>query len=181
MALTLLLGGARAGKSRLAVRIAASWDGPVTVIATAQARDPEMAERIRRHRAGRPRGWAVVEQPEDLEGALTALRERDAAIVDCLTLWVSNLIERGCADREIERRASLAAGLAAARPAPTVAVSNEVGSGIVPVNALARRFRDVLGAVNEIWAGAAERTALVVAGRVLPLSPPEAVSEDGRA
>jgi adenosyl cobinamide kinase/adenosyl cobinamide phosphate guanylyltransferase len=176
MPLTLLLGGARAGKSRLAVRIAATWDGPVTVIATAQARDPEMEDRIRRHREGRPEHWDVVEEPVDLEGALSGLRPEAAAIVDCLTLWVSNMIEIGCPSDEIERRARRAAGMAAARAALTVAVSNEVGSGIVPVNALARRFRDDLGMVNEIWASASARSALVVAGRAIPLSGPEAIT-----
>jgi adenosyl cobinamide kinase/adenosyl cobinamide phosphate guanylyltransferase len=176
--LTLLLGGARAGKSGLAVRIAASWHGPVTVIATAEARDPEMADRIRRHREGRPQQWEVVEEPVELEHALAALPDQAAAIVDCLTLWVSNLIEKGCADEEIERRARTAAALAAGRRSPTVAVSNEVGSGIVPRNALARRFRDVLGMVNEGWAEASHRSALVVAGRALPLSGPEVVTGD---
>jgi adenosyl cobinamide kinase/adenosyl cobinamide phosphate guanylyltransferase len=174
--LTLLLGGARAGKSRLAVRIASSWDGPVTVIATAEARDREMADRIRRHREGRPEHWEVVEEPVELEHAVAGLADEAAGIVDCLTLWVSNLIEVGCPDEEIERRARDAAVLAAARTAPTVAISNEVGSGIVPVNALARRFRDLLGTVNEIWATAASRSALVVAGRILPLS---GLSDDG--
>jgi adenosyl cobinamide kinase/adenosyl cobinamide phosphate guanylyltransferase len=121
----------------------------------------------------------VVEEPVDLEGALTGLRPDAAAIVDCLTLWVSNLIEAGCSGEEIEGRARRAAGLASARTAPTVAVSNEVGSGIVPMNALARRFRDDLGIVNEIWARASQRSALVVAGRVIPLSGLEAVTGDG--
>jgi adenosyl cobinamide kinase/adenosyl cobinamide phosphate guanylyltransferase len=91
--------------------------------------------------------------------------------VDCLTLWVSNLLEKGAKDPEIEELARRSAAAAAARAADTIVVSNEVGSGIVPANALARRFQDLLGCVNSIWVDASDRTALVVAGRVLPLRP----------
>jgi len=175
MPLTLLLGGAGAGKSRFAARLAEAAGGPVVVIATAEPRDEEMAERIRRHRERRPAEWATVEEPADLEGALSSAPEEAVAILDCLTLWVSNLIERGLSDRDIEDRAAKAASLAAARGAGTVAVSNEVGSGVVPTNALARRYRDLLGRVNAIWAETADRSALVVAGRLLPLAGPEAL------
>jgi adenosyl cobinamide kinase/adenosyl cobinamide phosphate guanylyltransferase len=173
MSLTLLLGGAGAGKSRLAVRMAQAKGGPVVVIATAEARDEEMAARIRRHREERPSEWRTIEEPVDLEGALSSVPEDALALVDCLTLWVSNLLEQELPDVEIEERARKAAHRAASRSAGTVAVSNEVGSGVVPVNALARRYRDVLGRVNGIWAQEAARTALVVAGQVLPLSPPD--------
>lgn len=173
MSLTLLLGGVGAGKSRLAVRLAEARGGPVVVVAMAEARDEEMAERIRRHREQRPPHWLTIEEPVDLEGALSSVPEEAQALVDCLTLWVSNLLEQGLADQEIEDRARKAAHLAASRRAGTVAVSNEVGSGVVPVNALARRYRGLLGRVNGIWAEMAERTALVVAGHVLPLSRPE--------
>ncbi|MGH2676633.1 MAG: bifunctional adenosylcobinamide kinase/adenosylcobinamide-phosphate guanylyltransferase [Actinomycetota bacterium] len=175
MGLTLLLGGAAAGKSRLAVRLAAAWGGPVVVIATAEPRDEEMAERIRRHREQRPPEWPTVEEPVDLEGALASAPEDALTLVDCLTLWVSNLMERGLSDQDIEDQARKAASLAAFRTAGTVAVTNEVGSGVVPANPVARRYRDVLGRVNAIWAEAAHRVALVVAGRLLPLSGPEAL------
>ena len=171
MSLTLLLGGARSGKSRLAVRMAAGWAGRVVVIATGEPRDEEMAERIRRHRAGRPPAWTTLEEPVDLEGALTGVQEA-SVLVDCLTLWVSNLMERGFADVEIEERAGKAASLVATRESPSVVITNEVGSGIVPANDLARRFADVLGRVNSIWAEAADRVLLVVAGRVIPLWDP---------
>jgi adenosyl cobinamide kinase/adenosyl cobinamide phosphate guanylyltransferase len=173
MPLTLLVGGAGAGKSRLAVRLAEARGGPVVVVATAEARDEEMAERIRRHREERPPQWMTIEEPVELEAALSSVPEEAQALVDCLTLWVSNLMEQDLPDRAIEDRARKAAHLAASRSAGTVAVTNEVGSGVVPANALARRYRDVLGRVNAIWAEAADRTALVVAGQVLPLSPPE--------
>ena len=177
MSLLLLTGGARSGKSRLAAGIAAEGGGPVTVIATGEARDDEMAERIRMHRARRPQSWATIEEPVDLEAALRAVPDEALAVVDCLTLWVSNLVEKGLRDDEIEARARSAARLAAARGGDTVVVTNEVGSGIVPANALARRFRDLLGNVNSIWAEHSDRSALVVAGQILPLSSPSAIWE----
>jgi adenosyl cobinamide kinase/adenosyl cobinamide phosphate guanylyltransferase len=179
MGLTLLLGGARSGKSALAVRAAGAWAGPVEVVVTAQPRDEEMAARVRRHRAERPGHWRTVEAARELEPALRDAAEGAFVIVDCLTLWVSNLVEQGLADQEVARLAREAAALAASRAAPTLAVSNEVGSGIVPAGALARRYRDLLGQVNAIWADAAERSLLLVAGRALPLRDPMAALEDG--
>jgi adenosyl cobinamide kinase/adenosyl cobinamide phosphate guanylyltransferase len=175
MGLVVLLGGARSGKSRLAVRLASAWGGPVVVIATAEPRDEEMAERIRRHRAERPPGWGTVEEPVDLEGALADVPQEAHVLLDCLTLWVSNLMERGLSDTDIEDRARKAAGLAATRGAGTVAVTNEVGSGVAPTSALARRYTDILGRVNAVWAKAAESAVLVVAGRTLRLSDPDEV------
>lgn len=169
MALTLLLGGARSGKSSTAVRLAQGWEGPVVVVATGEPRDEEMAARIALHRARRPAGWATVEEPIDLEAAVAEVPGDAAAIVDCLTLWVSNLMERGLDDAEIERRAGSAAAAAGRRPAHTIAVSNEVGWGIVPMDAETRRYRDLLGRANEIWAREADRVLLMVAGRALRL------------
>jgi adenosyl cobinamide kinase/adenosyl cobinamide phosphate guanylyltransferase len=176
MPLVLLLGGARSGKSALAVRMAAGWAGPVALVATLEARDREMAERIRRHRAERPAHWRTVEAPRELERALREAPADAFVIVDCLTLWVSNLLEQpDLPDREIQRRALSAAALAASRAAPTVAVSNEVGSGIVPAAAMARRYRDLLGVVNTAWAAVADQALLLVAGRALPLLDPMVV------
>ncbi|HEV8426220.1 MAG TPA: bifunctional adenosylcobinamide kinase/adenosylcobinamide-phosphate guanylyltransferase [Actinomycetes bacterium] len=175
MALTVLLGGARSGKSALAARLAGDWAGPVTVVVTGQAGDAEMAERIERHRAGRPRSWRTVEAPRELEPALRAAPDGGFVIVDCLTLWVSNLMAQGLADGQVERRARAAAAVAAARSGPTVVVSNEVGAGIVPAGALARRYRDLLGQVNASWAAAADQALLLVAGRAVPLLDPLAV------
>ena len=172
MGLTVLLGGARSGKSALAQRLAGRWDGPVTVVATGQARDAEMAERIARHRAARPAGWETVEEPLALAAALAACGRGTLVVVDCLTLWVSNLLEQGLDDAEVEARAGAAAASAAARPAPTVAVSNEVGAGIVPADPLSRRYRDLLGQVNAAWAAAADQALLLVAGRAVPLADP---------
>ena len=172
MALTLLLGGARSGKSALAARAAGAWAGPVEVVVTAEPRDEEMAARIRRHRAARPAAWRTVEAPRELEAALRDAAPGALVVVDCLTLWVSNLLEQGLDDAAVERRALEAAALAAARAAPTLAISNEVGSGVVPAAALARRYRDLLGQVNAAWAAAADQALLLVAGRALPLQDP---------
>ena len=168
MAMTLLLGGAASGKSRTAAALAARTGLPVAVIATAEALDDEMAARIARHRRERPDGWSVIEEPLDLVGAVE--RASGATIVDCLTLWVSNLLGHDLGDEEITDRAATAAKACAARPEPTIVVSNEVGSGIVPMHPLARRYRDVLGRVNATFADEADVVALMVAGRAVRLS-----------
>jgi len=170
MSLTLLLGGARSGKSRLASELARREGDRVVVIATAEAGDDEMAERIRRHREARPPEWKTIEEPIGVAEALCEIPTDACVLLDCLTLWVSNLIERSLTDEQIETQATDAARIGASRTGRTVAVSNEVGSGIVPVNALARRYADTLGRVNAIWSAEAERSFLVVAGRLLPLS-----------
>lgn len=172
--LTLLLGGARSGKSSLAVELGRRHGGDVVVIATAVALDDDLAERIERHRAERP-GWPTVEEPLELERALAEAPHDALVIVDCLTLWVSNLLWQGRADDEIAELARAAATRAASRRGPTVAISNEVGWGVHPETALGRRYRDVLGRVNQTWAGAAERAFVLVAGRVVRLDDPEEV------
>jgi adenosylcobinamide kinase / adenosylcobinamide-phosphate guanylyltransferase len=169
MALTFLVGGARSGKSRLAQAMAARADLPVVVIATAEAGDDEMAARIGRHRAERPPGWTTIEEPIDLDGALRSVDPGAFVVIDCLTLWVSNLMAHDLTDDDVAARGEAAAGLAAAHPGGVVAVSNEVGMGVVPANAMARRYADLLGRVNATWAAAADRPFLVVAGHALPL------------
>jgi adenosyl cobinamide kinase/adenosyl cobinamide phosphate guanylyltransferase len=169
MGLTLLLGGARSGKSVSAVRLARSWEMPVCFVATATAGDADMAARIAAHRAERPSAWSCVEEPLDLAAALHRCGER-GAIVDCLTVWVANLLERRPAAEAIAEARRVAAE-AAARAAPTVAVSNEVGLGVHPATRRGREFRDVLGRVNAIWAEAADEALFLVAGRALELRP----------
>jgi adenosyl cobinamide kinase/adenosyl cobinamide phosphate guanylyltransferase len=166
--LTFVTGGARSGKSGLALRMAAAAGTPVAMIATAEARDPEMADRIAAHRRERPASWRTLEEPLDLAGAIRGLAGDEFAIVDCLSLWVSNLLENA-APAAIEKLATEAAALAAAHGGGCVAVSNEVGMGIVPANALARSYRDALGRVNAIWADAADEALFAVSGRVLRL------------
>ena len=160
--LVLLLGGAKSGKSRFAQRLAGPF---ATLVATAEARDEEMAEKIRRHQEERPPTWETLEAPLDLVGALKRARH-PTVVVDCLTLWVANLMERGL-DPLLEARRFLSAVEESGKR--VIAVSNEVGMGIVPQNPLARRYRDLLGQVNALLAEAAQEAYLLVAGRALPL------------
>ena len=162
MPLTLLTGGARSGKSALAVAWARAQDAPVTFVATGEAGDDEMADRIARHRAERPAGWATIEEPRRLGDAIARVAPSDCLVVDCLSLWVANVLEEG-ADAERAARA------AAARPGMTIAVTNEVGMGLVPMTAVGRRYRDLLGTVNATWSRHADAAYLVVAGRTLRL------------
>ena len=168
MAFVLLLGGARSGKSAMAVRLAVDSGAPVTFIATAEAGDEEMDARIRRHRETRRAEWKTVEAPLDVLDAVRTTPAGDFVVIDCLTLWVSNLLARGTSAADIERDA-YAVGQEL-RGRDCVVVTNEVGLGIVPANELARMFRDVLGAVNALFAQAADRAVLMVAGRALDLS-----------
>ncbi|GAB5602192.1 cobyric acid synthase [Thermus sp. FJN-A] len=160
--LVLLLGGAKSGKSHQAQRMAGPF---ATLIATAEARDEEMALRIARHQKERPPTWETLEEPLDLPGALARARH-PTVVVDCLTLWVANLLERGL-DPLLEVERFLAAVRESGKR--VIAVSNEVGLGIVPPNPLARRYRDLLGQVNARLAQEAEEVYLLVAGRPLRL------------
>lgn len=159
--LTFVLGGARSGKSRYAEGLLAGLPGPRSYLATAEALDPEMAERIARHRADRGPDWQTREVPHDLAAAIRAVPDGAPLLVDCLTLWLSN---RLLCDADLEADgAQLLAALARPRGA-WVVVANEVGLGIVPDNALARRFRDAAGRLNQSVAATADRVVLLVAG-----------------
>jgi adenosylcobinamide kinase / adenosylcobinamide-phosphate guanylyltransferase len=172
MSLVLLLGGARSGKSALAVDMATQSRRDVVFVATAEAGDEEMRGRIARHQAERPERWATVEAPRDLAGALAKAAPGDCLVVDCLALWVANLLEAGEAVATIEALAATTVAAVAERSGPSIAVSNEVGLGVVPATPLGRKYRDLLGRVNAGWAEVADEAVLVVAGRVLPLAPP---------
>ncbi len=160
--LTLVLGGARSGKSRYAEALVTRLPPPWVYIATAQAFDDEMQARIAEHRDRRAAGWRTVEAPMALAAALQDAGDAPV-LVDCLTLWLSNLM-LGDADLAA---AAVALDAALGRRAPTVLVSNEVGLGIVPDNALARRFRDAAGRLHQNLAARADRVMFMVAG--LPL------------
>jgi adenosylcobinamide kinase/adenosylcobinamide-phosphate guanylyltransferase len=162
--MTFVLGGARSGKSRYAENLITSEPPPWIYVATAEAIDDEMAQRIAGHRARRPVGWRTVEAPRNLLGALADVPPGAVVLIDCVTLWLSNLLFAG-ADVETEI-ANLDAALLQ-MPGKVVLVANEVGSGIVPENALARRFRDLQGRLNQQLAARADRVVLMVAG--LPL------------
>lgn len=171
MALIFLTGGARSGKSSLAVELASRQDAGVVFLATGQACDDEMARRIDRHRAERPEAWRTVEEPLRLEAAIRRIDPAACLLVDCLSLWAANALQAH-GPQQVERDAVSAAAAAAARAGPTIAVTNEVGMGVVPATPLGRSYRDVLGRVNGVWAAAAQRAYLVVAGRAVPLRPP---------
>ncbi len=162
--LTLVLGGARSGKSRYAEALITAHPAPWTYIATAEAGDAEMAERIAAHRGRRGAGWTTVEAANDLAAALAQVATASGVLVDCLTLWLSNRMLAGVDPEpeigEVENALTRRAG-------QTVIVSNEVGFGIVPDNALSRRFRDLQGRANQRIAARADRVVLMVAG--LPL------------
>jgi adenosylcobinamide kinase/adenosylcobinamide-phosphate guanylyltransferase len=159
--LTLVLGGARSGKSRFAEGLVMARPAPWLYIATAQAFDDEMRHRITDHRARRADGWETVEEPLEIAAVLGAVPGGRPVLVDCLTLWLSNVLLAGH-DAETEA-ARLAATLARPR-GPWVVVANEVGLGIVPENPLARRFRDAAGWLNQRVAATADRVVLTVAG-----------------
>src|ERR1700760_2773361 len=162
--LTLVLGGARSGKSRYAESAVMASPPPWLYVATAEAFDDEMTARIADHRERRGHDWRTIEAPLDLAGAISSAPASSTILIDCLTLWLSNLMfkERDIAT-EIER---LEAAMIV-RKVPIVLVSNEVGFGIVPDNPQARRFRDLQGRLNQRIAARAGRVRLVVAG--LPL------------
>ncbi|MFZ4719291.1 MAG: bifunctional adenosylcobinamide kinase/adenosylcobinamide-phosphate guanylyltransferase [Ilumatobacteraceae bacterium] len=165
--LTLLVGGARSGKSTLAVQMAERQQRPVTFIATAEPFDDDMADRIDRHRLERPAHWATVECPVDLAGAVGDAPADHFVIVDCLTVWLGNLF--------VHERSGDAGGVVdalRARTAPTVVVTNEVGMGIHPDTDLGRRYRDELGRLNQAVAAVADTTLLLVAGRAVRLDDP---------
>jgi adenosylcobinamide kinase/adenosylcobinamide-phosphate guanylyltransferase len=166
----LVTGGARSGKSRFAeARLAElAPDGPWRYVATAEAGDDEMRARIDRHRARRGERWRTVEAPRDVAGALANAADAvKGTLVDCVTLWLSNLMLDGADDDRIFAAADTLAATARAQVTPVVLVTNEVGDGIVPDHPLARRFRDFAGLVNQRLAAGADEVVLVACG--LPL------------
>lgn len=173
--LILILGGARSGKSTYAEKLAAEWGPRVLYIATAEARDEEMVQRIAAHRLSRPVTWRTLEAPHHVGAALTTVKDSlDVLLLDCLTLLVSNIIlsKEGEPQAVIEAavQAELEAILAAQvrLNAPLIVVSNEVGLGLVPPYPLGRVYRDVLGRANQYLAAQANRVIFMVAG--LPLT-----------
>ena len=165
----LVLGGARSGKSRYAVEQALEIGGSAAVVATARALDGDMAARIARHRAERPAGWATLEEPYDVPATCRrAARAHDVVVVDCVTVWISNLMERGADEAPVLAAADDLAKVLRERLVSVILVSNEVGQGVHPSTELGRRFRDLLGLVNQRLAVAADRVTLMVAA--LPLT-----------
>ena len=171
--LILILGGARAGKSTFALHLAKerAGQGSVTFIATAQALDAEMEQRIARHRDERPAHWTTIEEPYHLDEALINASNSDVALVDCLTLFVSNWLLRED-EHTLNEVSQRFLATVTSRTQTVIAVSNEVGLGLVPETPLGRTFRDLLGRVNQQFAEAADEVYLLVAGLPLRLKPP---------
>lgn len=172
---TLVLGGARSGKSSYAERLAESQakdiEGACIYLATAAAGDGEMAERIAAHRRRRGPLWSTREEPLDLAGALAVSSvAHSIVLVDCLTLWLSNIL---LADLDVENECGKLLAALPGLPGPVIFVANEVGLGIVPDNALARRFRDDAGRLNQAVAAAAQSVVFLAAGLPLVLKAPE--------
>jgi adenosylcobinamide kinase/adenosylcobinamide-phosphate guanylyltransferase len=176
----LILGGAKSGKSALALRAAAALAEKRVFVATAQAYDDEMRLRIARHQAERGPTWRSVEEPLDLCGLLGQEDSSEKVIlVDCLTLWMSNLMTQGgLTPDEITRRSQELCQILPGMKANVVLVSNEVGLGIVPENALARAFRDHAGALNQSLAKTCDKVAFVAAGLPLMLKGSELEQKD---
>ena len=172
--ISLILGGARSGKSRYAESLACARAPRRCYLATAEAGDKEMAERIRQHQARRDKSWVTVEEPLDAPGALARESGGDSVVlVDCLTLWLANLIAAG---RDVASESARLCAVLRNAKGPIILVSNEVGQGIVPENALARRFRDEAGRLHQAVAAEAGEVVLMVAG--LPLTLKSAKQEE---
>lgn len=165
----LLLGGARSGKSSLAETIATRRTTPVTAIATAEIVDDDMAQRIAAHRASRPSSWSTIEEPLDIAVALARVPSDDTVIVDCITVWLGNILHHGRGESDVMTEIDRFISTMSDRRGSTIVVSNEVGLGIVPSTELGRTYRDILGRVNVRLAAGVDRALMLVAGRALDL------------
>jgi adenosyl cobinamide kinase/adenosyl cobinamide phosphate guanylyltransferase len=161
----LITGGARCGKSRMALRLAPAHPAKF-FLATAEPLDEEMRQRIRRHRLERGREWTTIEEPVSIANVLQD-RSGETAVIDCITLWISNLLMRSLDPKEIEARIHALTETLLSRDNTTIIVTNEVGMGIVPAHPSARLFRDLTGHANQRLADIADRVILMVSG--LPL------------
>ncbi len=165
------VGGARSGKSRLAVERARSRGEAVVFVATLEPLDEEMRERIELHRRARPDSWTTVEAPRELARAIAEIPPRTGCVVvDCLTLWISNLLGDGRGEEAILGEFENVLAAARRSPAETIFVSNEVGCGVVPESAAGREFRDVAGLVNQRRVAAADEALWVVCGKAVGIS-----------
>ena len=160
---TLILGGVRSGKSRLAERIAIESQQPVTYIATATARDDEMRARIQGHRANRPTHWKLIEEPLHLANALKESPQVNFILVDCLTLWLTNLLTEGN-DDQLQQEQTALLEILSIFPGELVLVSNETNMGVTPMGELSRRYCDEAGRLHQLLAQTSDRVILMVAG-----------------
>lgn len=169
--LALVGGGARSGKSAFALALARTLGPRRVFLATAQAWDAEMAARIAAHRAERAADFETVEEPHDPLAALERARGADVLLLDCLTLWLSNLLLRGETEAQIAGKVTALADALQAAPFPSIVVTNEVGMGIVPESPLGRTFRDVAGRAHQAFAARSDRVFFAMLGTILRLVP----------
>jgi len=167
--LTVLLGGARSGKSDLAVQLATAWPGTVTFVATATAGDEDMARRIERHQAERPTEWTLIESPLVSAAEISAVDDQSLVVLDCITLLVANLLFADHDEATIVSHVDELGQALANRAAPSLVITNEVGLGIHPETKMGREYRDLLGRSNRALTTVAETSLFVAAGKVLPL------------
>jgi adenosylcobinamide kinase / adenosylcobinamide-phosphate guanylyltransferase len=168
--MTFITGGARSGKSRLAEGLAVAHGAPLGYLATGHAGDAEMAERIARHQARRGAEWQTMEEPLDLAGVLTGHDGYfKAVLVDCVTLWLTNLLLAHDDPARVMAEVRTLVGLIPTLQMPVILVSSEVGMGIVPENRLARTFRDLAGEANELLAAGADEVYVMFSGLPLKL------------
>ena len=161
-----MLGGARSGKSRQAQILAMATPPPWIYVATAQALDEEMSERIAKHRADRGEGWSTIEEPIELARAVAEAPESAPVVVDCITLWLTNLM---LGQHDVDSAMARFTKCLDRRRAPTIVVSSEVGTGLVPETPLGRAFRDQAGLINQRLAVSAQQVLFMVAGLAMPL------------
>jgi len=160
----LILGGAKSGKSTYALKLAQVIDKNKIYIATAQGLDDEMEQRIKKHRLDRKNSWKTIEEPTDLEKTLSKLTKNSIILIDCLTLWISNLMMDGLRQADIIKKVKSLLKTIKQRGLSVIFVSNEVGLGIVPDNAMAREFRDIQGVVNQLVAKSSDEVYNLIAG-----------------
>ena len=177
--LILVTGGSRGGKSAYAQGLAEALPGPRAFVATCPVIDAEMHERVRRHQLARsPRDWRTIEEPLDLAAAFLDAKEQPVVLVDCLTLWVNNVMyeaerqNKAVSEAEIARRCKPVLAAARDHGGTVIFVTHEVGMGLVPESPLGRRFRDLAGRVNQIIAAACDEVILVVCGQPLKIKQP---------
>lgn len=164
-----ILGGTRSGKSSYAIKLARETGRKIVFIATAISTDEEMKKRIELHKISRPRHWKLIEEDKNISSVFVKIRNRyEVVLVDCLGLWISNLLLENLTDTKIEREIKRLVRVISRSKTSVILVSNEVGSGIVPDNLLARRFRDLLGMANQIIAKKADDVILMQSG--IPLT-----------
>jgi len=160
-----ILGGARSGKSSYAIKLAKQFKRKVVFIATAVSPDEEMKKRISLHKISRSRYWKLIEEGKDIHSVLISLKDKyETILIDCLGLWISNLLVENLTDKKIEEEISRLIKVISKLNVKIILVSNEVGSGIVPDNLLARRFRDLLGHANQMMAEYADEVIFMQSG-----------------